>query len=502
MTPVLSATYTAAQLGIAQISDGVAIVVDGGTADLILCQQSVNQPKSIDLGTVSDPGTGYFITESPPKADEWSMVQASDGMALQIDGAEKRLFLFGASGASGAMTMSLIASNGLPGTAQAVASSIGALSKVETFTIIPDASGDLAALSQKGVAGLKVFEIGAGGFLTLADTLLDTPKSYIGTVSDSVSVSLDGQAYLLTLSATENGITSFSVSDQGQAGLIDSLGNRDGLAISGAQAIQSASVGGQTFVIIASVNSDSLSVVRVNDMGCLFQTDHVVDDLSQRIEGASALDVFEVNGRVFIVAGGSDAGLSTYELLPGGKVSLLSSAAFETGQGLGNLASIDTAVNGDLVSIFVTEEGGTRLMVYESDFSDLGSLLIAATSQTNGTGLDDRLIGGSGAETLAGSGGDDYLHDGAGADRLVGGTGADVFVFSADTSTDTIADFENGIDKIDLSDWGRIYSVSSLVITATSTGAQISYGGNVLTVTKAGGGGFSVSDFSDADFLF
>ena len=85
MTPVLSATYTAAQLGIAQISDGVAIVVDGGTADLILCQQSVNQPKSIDLGTVSDPGTGYFITESPPKADEWSMVQASDGMALQIE---------------------------------------------------------------------------------------------------------------------------------------------------------------------------------------------------------------------------------------------------------------------------------------------------------------------------------------------------------------------------------------------------------------------------------
>jgi serralysin len=499
MVPQLSATYSAAQLGIAQISDGVAIIVDNGSADLILCEQSANRATSIDLGTVEDPGTGYFVTESPPLAEEWSMVQASDGMALQTDGAEKRLFLFGA---SGALTISVIGSDGLPGTAQTVSTSIGALNDVHSFTVIPDASGDLAAVSQGGVSGLHLFHIGGNASLTLTETVLDTPKSYVDEVTDSASVLLNGQAYLLTLSAAENGITSYAVNDQGQAELVDSLGNRDGLAISGAQAIQTASVGGQTFAIIASVTSDSLSVVRVNDMGCLFQTDHVVDDLDARIRGASALDVFEVNGRVFVIAGGSDAGLTTYELLPGGRLSLMSEAAFETGQGMGNIASIDTAVNGDQVSIYVTEESGTRLQIFVSDFSDLGSLLVAAGNQTSGGGLDDRLLGRDGTDTLSGGGGDDFLHDGLGKDNLNGGSGADVFVICADTSTDTVADFENGTDKIDLSDWGRIYTSSVLTITSTSTGAQIAYGDNVLLINRAGGGSFSATDFSDADFLF
>ena len=499
MEPVLAATYTAAQLGIAQISDGVAIIVDNGSADLILCEQSANKPKSIDLGAVADPGTGYFVTESPPPADEWSMVQASDGMALQMAGDEKRLFLFGA---ASALSVSLIGSNGLPGTAQTVASSIGSLTKVQTFTVIPDASGDLVALSQGGVKGVSLFDIGAGGFLTLTDTVADTVKSYVADVSDSASVLVGGGAYLLTISAGEDGITSYAVATSGQAALIDSLGNRDGLAISGAQALQTAQVNGQTFAIIASVTSDSLSVVRVNDMGCLFQTDHLVDDQATRFEGASALDVFEVNGRVFVIAGGSDAGLTTYEVLPGGTLALISAVAFETGQGLGNIASIDTAVNGDTVSIYVTEETGDRLQVFTSDFSDLGSLVVAVNNSTTGGALDDRIWGRDGTDSLSGGGGDDFLHDGTGKDTLIGGSGADVFVICADTSSDVIADFEIGSDRIDLSDWGRIYDTSALLITPTATGAQISFGGNILDIFSSNGASLAVSAFGNADFIF
>ncbi len=499
MEPQLLATYTAAQFGIANFSDGAAVIVDGGMAELVVCGQVSNTAASVSLGAVTDPGSGYFVAESPPPPEDWSMVQASDGMALQLAGAEKRLFLFGA---SSALTMSLIDANGVPGAAGTVASSIGALVKVTTFTVVPDASGDLAALSRGGVSGLSLFDIGAGGYLSLTDTVKDTPKTYISEVSDTASVIIDGQAYLLTLSASENGITSFEISETGDAGLIDSLGNHDGLAIAGAQALQTAVVGGQTFAIIASTTSNSVSVVRVNDMGCLFQTDHVVDDQSARIRGASALDVFEVNGRTFVIAGGSDAGLTTYELLPDGTLSQMNAVAFETGQGMGNITSIDTAVNGDTVSIFVTEERADRVQVFTADYRDLGNLIAATSGTTTGTGLDDRLLGRSSADTLSGGGGDDFLHDGAGADRLTGGAGADVFVFSSDTSTDQITDFELGVDRIDLSDWGRIYSADALTITATSSGATISFGGNVLTVTNAAGGSLSAQAFDDGDFIF
>lgn len=500
MQPVLTATYTAASFGVSQFADGTALIVTDGGAELILCNQSVNQPLSADLGTVATPGTGYFDTAAPPPAEDWSMAQASDSMALQVAGSEKRLFMFGA---TTALTMSVIGPTGLPGAAATVQTSVGTLTKVTSFTVVPDASGDLAAVGQAGLSGFRIFEIGPSGYLTLTDTIPDSEKSYIQGVTDSLAVTVDGQAYLLTISALEDGLTSYAVAPTGEAELVDSMGNRDGLAISGPQAMVSVEVGDKTFVLIASTTSDSLSVVRVNPMGCLFESDHVIDDTSTRFRDAAALDVFEVNGRSFVVVGGSDAGLTTYEILPDGTLSLMNVAVFESGPGLANIGSIDAVVNGTTVQFYVTEESGTRLQVYTANYSGLGTLIQGtAGATTAGTTKNDRLLGSDGADTLSGGAGADFLHDGAGGDRLTGGTGADVFVLVSDTSADTITDFENGSDKIDLSDWGRIYDVSALSITSTATGAEIRYGDNVLVVHSANGTSLSVSGFDNSDFFF
>ncbi|WP_234813629.1 M10 family metallopeptidase C-terminal domain-containing protein [Candidatus Williamhamiltonella defendens] len=68
----------------------------------------------------------------------------------------------------------------------------------------------------------------------------------------------------------------------------------------------------------------------------------------------------------------------------------------------------------------------------------------------------DQLWGEKGDDTLLGEMGDDWLSGGIGSDKLTGGPGRDIFVYqtcddSSTLSTDTICDFEVGIDKIDLS---------------------------------------------------
>ena len=70
---------------------------------------------------------------------------------------------------------------------------------------------------------------------------------------------------------------------------------------------------------------------------------------------------------------------------------------------------------------------------------------------------NDYLLGGDGNDTLAGIVGNDTLNGGSGADYLIGGEKADVFAFYSHTETglapgsrDIIADFEVGLDKIDL----------------------------------------------------
>jgi len=72
------------------------------------------------------------------------------------------------------------------------------------------------------------------------------------------------------------------------------------------------------------------------------------------------------------------------------------------------------------------------------------------------SGLDgnDRLAGFAGDDMLDGGAGDDWLFPGYGSDFLTGGTGADHFRFDLPTipgNLSTIADFESGLDLIELS---------------------------------------------------
>ena len=62
----------------------------------------------------------------------------------------------------------------------------------------------------------------------------------------------------------------------------------------------------------------------------------------------------------------------------------------------------------------------------------------------------DTLYGGAGNDTLRGEGDADTLYGGAGSDVLYGGDGADVFHFASGSGEDTIADFEDGVDHIQL----------------------------------------------------
>ncbi|MEZ8142712.1 hypothetical protein [Enterovibrio sp. FF113] len=67
---------------------------------------------------------------------------------------------------------------------------------------------------------------------------------------------------------------------------------------------------------------------------------------------------------------------------------------------------------------------------------------------------NDTLIGRKGNDTLEGGAGNDWLEGGVGFDTLTGGQGADTFVVDDDqvdfsiVETDTISDFEVGIDKV------------------------------------------------------
>ena len=73
----------------------------------------------------------------------------------------------------------------------------------------------------------------------------------------------------------------------------------------------------------------------------------------------------------------------------------------------------------------------------------------------NGLGGNDTIFGRGGRDTLNGGAGDDILDGGADLNFLTGGLGADIFALSdRGTQTQIIEDFEQGIDRIDLTGFG------------------------------------------------
>jgi len=118
-------------------------------------------------------------------------------------------------------------------------------------------------------------------------------------------------------------------------------------------------------------------------------------------------------------------------------------------------------------------------------------------------GGDDVLKGGSGNDQLFGGGGDDILKGGSGDDINTGGSGADVFVFGKYSGTDTITDFEIGVDTIALygaCGWyccNDTLDFSDLSFSQVGADTELGFGSTTIIVENT-----TATDLSEDDFWF
>jgi Ca2+-binding RTX toxin-like protein len=106
----------------------------------------------------------------------------------------------------------------------------------------------------------------------------------------------------------------------------------------------------------------------------------------------------------------------------------------------------------------------------------------------------ENLVGSRFGDKLIGNGGSNRLDGGGGNDVLVGGYGADTFVFAGGSfGRDSVLDFEDGIDRIDLS--ALFLTPEALVIAPYAGGAVVSTGSGSILLKGESAAWISAEDF-------
>lgn len=347
---------------------------------------------------------------------------------------------------------------------------------------------------------LEVWRAGPEGLTALPQALNGGALAGPGGLTAVAAMTQGASGRILALSGQENSLYCWDISADGQLSQPRRLGVAEGLFLETPTRLELLQLAGQDYALVGSA-SGRLAVVALAADGTMRVTDLVGDDLATRFAGVTALETITVSGRVYLAAAGADDGLSLMTLLPGGRLLHLATLAGDARMALRNPAALALVAEAAGLGIYAaggwlggSGEGISRLRAGLGPIGLTLQLGHGADSRDGSAG-DDQIHGGAGNDSLRGGAGDDVLIDGPGQDLLTGGAGADVFVFSADGEADRISDYQPGVDRLDLSALGRVYTVEALDIRSTAAGARITLGGEVLQVDSAAGTPLTAADF-------
>jgi Ca2+-binding RTX toxin-like protein len=373
---------------------------------------------------------------------------------------------------------------------------------VSAQTMAVVAGETLCFTSNYGQSSIRCLRLAANGEMTALTTLTLGPNQQGIDITSMITLQSSGQLYLAATSRADDAIVLFRVGAGGVLQQTGTIGEGGGLGIADPSDVRSVVMGGVTYLLVAAGGTSSISVVAVQPDGSLLVTDHIGDTLDTRFQGVQTLATVVVGDRIFVIAGGGDDGLNLFTLLPDGKLLLVASQLQAPGLGLHNITAIEALNVSGVIEVFVAGEGLgiTRLRL---DPGLLSPMLVggALNDTLVGGAAGDLLSGGAGQDSLNGGSGNDILMDGTGMDTLSGGAGLDVFVLTRDGADDVILDYQVGVDRLDLTAWGRVYSVDALSMVQTATGAIISFLGEVLVVQSANGQPINLSAFLSSDLF-
>ncbi|CQR87154.1 Ca2+-binding protein, RTX toxin-related [Paracoccus aminovorans] len=342
--------------------------------------------------------------------------------------------------------------------------------------------GNFLYSARDGQTAIDVWRVGGdGGISHVTRAQLPVGAGVQGTELDAMHVAtMADRSFILAASGMGNYVSVQMIHADGSLGSAQMLWSWNGLGMDQPSHIDSVTVGGVTYVVIAASQSSSLTMMRLTYAGELLPVDHIVDERTTRFAGATALETVQMDGRAYVFVGGGDDGISVFTVMPGGKLLHLATLADTDDRTLAGVSAISATVIDGRIAVFVSSrtERGITQFVFEP--GGIGLTRVVGAGVQGGTDGSDMMQASAGTTEMLGGDGDDILISGSSPVSMTGGAGADVFAVTEVNGRITITDFELGVDRLDLSLLGMIRSTSQLVFRPQAFGIKIFYGNSVI----------------------
>lgn len=319
-------------------------------------------------------------------------------------------------------------------------------------------------------------------------------------ISDMEVVRLGDRSFVLSVSALGNYVAAQLLHADGTAGSARMLWADRGLGLNQPSHLTTVTVGSVTYVVVASSQSSSLTVLRLTYSGELLPADHVIDELTTRFQAATALDSVSVDGRAFVFVGGGDDGVSVFTMTPEGRLLHLVTLVDANDLALADVSTLSAAVIDGQIVLFVASRTESGITQFVFDPGQIGLTRVMGEGRQDGTAGNDMMQAGPGTRALVGGAGDDILIAGETALTMVGGAGADTFVPREVGDYIIITDFERGIDRLDMSLLGMIRSTAQLQFSPQADGIKIHFGDTIVVIRTSDGTTLQAGYFDNSLF--
>jgi len=361
-----------------------------------------------------------------------------------------------------------------------------AFSTVDRLAYMADgAGGGVLALS-----GGAIYRMGPEAELTLLQ----------GWVGQGSGLSLiEGVEGVILTRATQEGVATAWTDPSGDFTIRDAVGAEDGFGVAAPTTIETIAAHGTQFAILGAAGTHSLSVIEVSDAGTLQVRDHLIDSRFSRFADVQDISVTQVAGQVFVVAGGSDDGLSLLTLLPDGRLVYLDSIASSAAARLDGITRLTAAHAQDALHVLAATQGNGGLAHLSVPMDNIG-VVLRGTGGLAGGGGDDLLVAEAAAGILSGGSGDDILVAGPSGTTMTGGAGADLFVMQSGGGAVRITDFDPSQDRLDLSDYTMLRNPDQLIVTRVTGGARVEFRDEVIVLDSHDGAALAHEDLFGSAF--